>query len=338
MSFTFAPVVPTMSERDGTEAQCQEAFMSTTTIARKRYPKLVSSLHEIDTSPARFGELRISTDILDDADALRQRMLEDGYLFLPGYLDRDLVLEARNVITDRLAAEGSLAPGTAPMDAVAREGITFKYREDLADDNEPLDRLLYSGRMIAFYERFLGGPVRHFDYTWLRSVAPGIGTPPHGDSVFMNRGTTNLYTAWVPLGDISFDLGGLIVLEHSHRLDEVKNSYGRRDVDTYCENKPDAELYATGEKSWDGALSHDPFELREQLGLRWLTTEFKAGDLLTFTMYTLHGSLDNQSEKVRISSDSRYQPASEPVDARWVGAQRRTVAERRAAGRRGRIC
>lgn len=312
--------------------------MATTIVDSKSFPRLVSAGKAIDTSPERFGKLRESIDVIDDVDALRGRMQEDGYLFLPGYLDRDLVFEARQVIVDRLAEEGSLAPGAPPMDAVARNGADFKYREDLADDNEPLHQLLYTGRMIDFYERFLGGAVRHFDYTWLRAVTPGKGTPPHGDSVFMNRGTPNLYTAWVPHGDISYDLGGLIVLEKSHRLDEIKNTYGQRDVDTYCENEPDAELYAAGKKSWDGALSDNPFELQEQLGLRWLTTEFKAGDLLTFTMYTLHASLDNQSDRVRLSSDSRYQLASEPVDERWVGELRRTATERRAAGRRGRIC
>jgi ectoine hydroxylase-related dioxygenase (phytanoyl-CoA dioxygenase family) len=151
----------------------------------------------------------------------------------------------------------------------------------------------------------------------------------------MNRGTSNLYTAWVPLGDISYELGGLIVLERSHRLDEIKSTYGQRDVDTYCANHDDAALYASGEKWWNGQLSDNPFELQRQLGLRWLTGEFKAGDLLTFTLYTLHGSLDTHSDRVRISSDSRYQLASEAVDERWIGAN---PIGHGVAGKRGRIC
>jgi hypothetical protein len=43
------------------------------------------------------------------------------------------------------------------------------------------------------------------------------------------------------------------------------------------------------------------------------------GDLLTFSVYTVHGSLDNQSNEIRLSSDSRYQLADEPMDERWVG-------------------
>jgi hypothetical protein len=298
-------------------------------------PTLTSSGVELDRSPEAWGELRSSNDIVDDAVALRQRMAEDGYLYLPGYLDRGQVLAAREVVVERLAEQGHLAPGTPPMEAVAREGTTIKFAPDLARDNVPLHELLYTGRMMAFYRAFLGGEVLHFNYTWLRAVAPGKGTAPHGDSVFMNRGTNKLFTAWVPLGDVSFDLGGLIVLERSHRLDEIKNTYGARDVDSYCENQEDGAAYASGEKWWNGALSDDPAELRRQLGLRWLTAEFQAGDLLTFTLYTLHASLDNRSRSIRISSDSRYQLASEPADERWIGEQ---PIGHGVAGKRGRIC
>lgn len=47
--------------------------------------------------------------------------------------------------------------------------------------------------------------------------------------------------------------------------------------------------------------------------------EFRMGDLLTFNVYTVHGSLDNRSDTIRLSSDSRYQLASKPIDERWVG-------------------
>jgi hypothetical protein len=66
-----------------------------------------------------------------------------------------------------------------------------------------------------------------------------------------------------------------------------------------------------------------------------LTTSFRAGDVLTFSMHTVHASLDNPSRHIRLSSDSRYQPASRPADERWIGEN--PVAHSRA-GKRGRIC
>lgn len=309
--------------------------MSTTMTTAPAHQRLMASGHELDAGPEAFGQLRSSIDVAGDPATLRQRMQEDGYLFLPGYLDRDDVLAARAEIVGRLAEQGYLMPETPPREAVAKPGTSLKFAPDFARDNEPLRELLYTGRMMDFYRQFLGGEVLHFDYTWLRAVAPGRGTAPHGDSVFMNRGTSNLYTAWVPIGDIDFVQGGLIVLERSHDLEDIKATYGQKDVDVFCENDDDAAQYASGDKWWSGSLSDNPVDLRAQLQRRWLSAEFKAGDLLTFTLYTLHGSLDNQSDRIRLSSDSRYQLASEPADERWIGEQ---PIGHGAGAKRGMIC
>jgi len=150
---------------------------------------------ELDTSPDAFGELRRSLDIVDDGAALCERMREDGYLYLPGYLDRAEVLEARAVLLGRLASAGCLEPNMPIDAALARKDHASYFMPELTEDNPTLMRLLYEGRMMAFYTRLLGGEVRHFDYTWLRAVTPGSGTAPHCDIVYMGRGTTDLYTA-----------------------------------------------------------------------------------------------------------------------------------------------
>ncbi len=86
----------------------------------------------LDTSPEAFGELRDSSYLAGDGEALRTRMAEDGYLFLRGYLKRDEVLAARREIVERMAKEGALEPGTAPMDAILAKGrdIVFPSRPD----------------------------------------------------------------------------------------------------------------------------------------------------------------------------------------------------------------
>jgi ectoine hydroxylase-related dioxygenase (phytanoyl-CoA dioxygenase family) len=129
-----------------------------------------------------------------------------------------------------------------------------------------------------------------------------------------------------------------MILENSHLKHERIRHYLERDVDTYCSNGRHAAEIEAGKKSWEwnGVLSKDPASLREKLGGRWLTTEFEAGDLLTFSMYTVHASLDNQSgNRIRFSSDSRYQPASASADERWVGTN--PIAHGQA-GKRGRVC
>jgi ectoine hydroxylase-related dioxygenase (phytanoyl-CoA dioxygenase family) len=170
-------------------------------------------------------------------------------------------------------------------------------------------------------------------------MSPGKGTRPHCDVVYMGRGTREkLLTAWVPFGDAPLRLGGLMVLEGSHLKHDLLRHYLARDVDTYCTNGRHAAQIEAGDKNWewDGSLTKNPASLRQKLGCRWLTTDFEAGDLLTFTMHTVHASTDNQTEdRIRFSSDSRYQPTSLPTDERWVGEK---PIGHSLAGKRGRIC
>jgi hypothetical protein len=57
--------------------------------------------------------------------------------------------------------------------------------------------------------------------------------------------------------------------------------------------------------------------------------------VLVFGMYTVHAAIDNQTHCYRLSSDTRYQLASEPVDDRWAGP---TPAGHTKTGKRGMIC
>ena len=80
----------------------------------------------------------------------------------------------------------------------------------------------------------------------------------------------------------------------------------------------------------------NPPAVRNKFGGRWLTTEYRAGDFLTFGMFMVHASLDNRSgNRLRISSDTRYQRASEPIDERWVGVNPPAHGPN---GKRGLIC
>ena len=191
--------------------------------------------------------------------------------------------------------------------------------------------------MMEFYQFLLGGPIRHYEHTWFRAKTPTFNAPtePHCDIVYMGRGTKQLYTSWTPLGDVPYEMGGLIILENSHRQEEIKQTYGQTDVDVYCENEGEAvALIArargenrelTGEEKqsikWTtlGAFAPDPIAAQKQVGGRWLTAEYSMGDLIVFGMFLMHGSHDNQTNRIRISTDSRYQLATDPIDERWVG-------------------
>ena len=99
-------------------------------------------------------------------------------------------------------------------------------------------------------------------------------------------------------------MGPLVICLGSHKFEKVRQTYGASDVDR--------DLI-------EGKFSDDPVEIVDKFGGIWATSEFEAGDAIIFSMFNMHGSLVNTSNKVRISVDTRYQLAAEPVDERWGG-------------------
>lgn len=258
--------------------------------------------------PYLAADLRDSNDLLDDASALRARLAEDGYLLIRELRPRSSVLDIRREILTSLEQKGALAPGTDPMDGVIRPGAghettSVRGKDDLRR-TPAFQRFVRMPEVTGFFKHLLGGPVGTFDFQWLRIAGHGAASAVHADIVFMGRGTRNLYTCWTPLGDVSLDMGPVVLLQGSHQIDRVKQTYGQCDVDR--------DLI-------EGWISKDPIEMVNLFGGRWSTTEFRAGDVLIFGMYLLHASLTNTSNRYRISVDARYQLASEPFDGRWVG-------------------
>ena len=275
---------------------------------------LTSHGHEFDTSATKFGELRRSDGVLADTAELRRRMEEDGYLYLPGLLDGDVVLNARRELLEKLRDVGEIDPQQPLMEAIhsgasnRKDYGVQKFAKELRT-GRAVRELCQRGRIMAFFDRFLHGTARCFDYLWMRTVAPGRATGCHYDVVYMGMGTHSLYSTWIPVGDVPLRDSGLFILEGSHRFEELKRTYGAMDVDRDRDNNP----YGGG---W---FSNNPREVQERFGGRWLTNDFQVGDALIFGMFTMHCSSDNQSERVRLSTDSRYQLVSEPADGRWVG-------------------
>ena len=268
--------------------------------------------------------LRESTAFLDDTETLRTRMQEDGYFFLRGFFDRPLIMKARHQILTFLAENGILKEG-----ALLEEGIVASGKQPSGFPHEivrQFDALLdvvNSPRIMDFFERFLGQPALTLDHKWLRAAGPGKNIGAHCDIVFMGAGTRKLYSVWTALGDIPLEMGTLAVCLGSHKHEKLKSTYGAADAhQDLCE----------------GIFDTEPHAVSRALGCTWASTEFQMGDVVVFDMYLMHGSLDNQTDRIRLSSDTRYQAASEPVDERHMGETpdafpkyqgKKTVAEAR---------
>ena len=254
-------------------------------------------------------DLRESNDIMDNPDALHIRMAEDGYLLIRGLHDKETVLAARHKILEKLAGKEMLAPDTPLMDGVFNPNYSEPTTTgsmgniELAQLHE-FKAVVEGAPIMNFFKHFLGGEARTFDFKWLRTAGPGSGSPIHYDIVFMGRGTQNLYSCWTPFGDVSLDMGPIVFCIGSNRFDKVRQTYGQSDVDR--------DLI-------QGHFSDKPIEVIEKFGGHWATTTFSAGDVIIFSMFLMHASLVNTSDKIRITADTRYQLASEAIDERWIG-------------------
>ncbi|MBC7529267.1 MAG: phytanoyl-CoA dioxygenase family protein [Chthonomonadaceae bacterium] len=265
--------------------------------------------HEIDSE--QVGELRDSSTLLLDKDfeGLRGRMTEDGYLLLRGLQSPEKVVAVRDYLLEQLSANEQI-----DLDHPLEEGyIKAGARGGFMGGSKNLTRtpvfldLVESPEIMGFFAEFLRSDVLTFDFKWLRVVGKGDNTGAHYDVVYMGRGTQNLYTVWTPITEVTSTMGPLAILAGSHRgegFERVRETYGKMDVDR---------------DRVTGYFSNDPYEMIEKFGGQWQTSEFAPGDVLIFGMYTMHASFNNTGDRFRISCDTRYQRASDPVDERWVG-------------------
>jgi len=152
---------------------------------------------------------------------------------------------------------------------------------------------------------------------YLRPMPVGRATSLHYDFPFFARRSMRIHTAWIPFGDIPLEDGPLLIVEGSNRFDDLIGPLREHD---YESNHADEVIQRA---AYEKPNATDAVSFARARGVRLLSTDFRASDLLVFAGFTLHGSLDNCSliDRVRLSCDVRYQPASDPCDdERYFGA------------------
>ena len=260
-----------------------------------------------------IGEFVDSSALFPDSAALHRRLHDDGYLFLRGLHDVDAVLAARQEVFARLEAVGEVA-------SPARDGIftgASQRREREPDlgafwksvsEGPCLRAVTHGPRIRQIIGTVFGEPAVPHDYVFLRPAPVGRSTGPHCDYPFFARTTENVVTVWTALGPIPLCEGPLTVVAGSHRFDDL------------VEATRGFDLASISDRQATRPENHVAFA--RSRNTRLLSAEFGPGDILVFGMFTWHGSLDNHSPvgRLRLSSDVRFQPVSEPRDPRYFGA------------------
>jgi len=253
-------------------------------------------------------ELRESTDLLGDVEAMHGRLAADGYLFIRGFHDPELVRDARLDVLEHMAEEGHLDPEKPVEDGVIHPewfGGEFDMSSASWTHYPHLEELTEGEAIMEFFEEFLGEKPLAYDRKLGRAKATGDFTGFHVDNVFMGRGTDDLYTVWRPIGDCPLEKGPLLICPGSHKHETLRETYAQMDVD---------------QDAYEAFFSKDAQDVIDTIGGPLATANFQAGDALIFQPYMLHGSLNNRSDEFRISIDTRYQSVEKPVDGRWVGS------------------
>lgn len=253
---------------------------------------------------------------LEDADPhgdLQAQLDERGYLLLRGAHDAGEVIAARREVLARLAAVDEIEQPSEDGVATGRSSRAQQHPDLGAfwrsvSEGPALRRVIDGPRITALMTQLFGETATPFSFAWLRAVTAGRASPLHVDHPYMNRGSQRLVTVWTPLGQVERTDGALYVVEGSHGWSDVRARFEGHDVDR--------------DPSRPGHMHEHPIDLAAERRSQLLTTTFQPGDCMVFGMFTAHAAFDNGSTsgKVRVSCDTRFQPAADPMDERFAGA------------------
>lgn len=244
--------------------------------------------------PEAIDRFRDSTDALERPEVLRARLQEESYLFFRGLLDRDAIWDIRAEILQVLQPLGWLAPGTDPDDAVPGEDVRREGDEQWWEGYRAIQSvyafhaLPHRPALIATTEILLGGETFVHPRSICRVTYPPSEhpTPPHQDFPLI-QGTADVLTCWIPLSDISVEMGALRILRGSHRegLRRAVQAEGVGGVGVEVDTRDRG----------------------------WATVDYRMGDALFFHAFTVHWAPPNRATRIRLSADARYQRIDDPV-------------------------
>lgn len=237
---------------------------------------------------------------------LNERLNQDGYLHITSIIPQKDVIAARKVVYSQLSTDGLLEDGST-LDTPKGKGALYMGNKAVTHHPDFL-KIVESPNLFSFFKKIFHEEANTFDYKWARVVAPGTaGTNAHQDVVYMGRGSQRLLTCWIPIGDIPIKNGPIAILPGTHtvkKMKHIRSTYGKMDVDR---------------DGIDGWFTNNFLELSNMVRRPWVSNNFLAGDIVILNMRVFHGSVKNDSRKLRFTVDTRFQPKSDPIDDRWVG-------------------
>ena len=234
------------------------------------------------------AHLADSTGLIGNAQALRQRYLDDGVVFLRGVIAPDLIAWGREKYRAALAAEGLIDPAVEAPVWTGRKTETWRPCDAIGTEvwHEVVKQPLLNQVMRD---------VLADDPVWIPIAAHRSGLPTgplaEGQDLFAGRHQDGFYNegmlftiCWMPIRDVDRDHGSFAVAPGTHHR---------------------GSLHDTSAKGNAIPRAAIPDEA-------WRSADFRVGDVLIFNYLTAHTALPNPSNEIRLSLDVRAIPASAP--------------------------
>lgn len=283
---------------------------------------LVSNQFVLSKKPERLGWLTPS-DPTKPKTELWEQFNAQGYLWLKGILDRQVVLDFRRRFFQAFAAANLIETGSDPVEGIYSgsedKGLARRLMIE-AVRWAAYESFCLSAPIWQFYEAVLGGPVllhRRKIIRYTRTGDPSC-TGAHYDLTYLRAGTDRVFTSWIPIGDIPVEMGGLVYLEGSDAWGrQMEADFSSHNADLPPEERISAYNRNMAETGW---LTKDLPSLSDRLGTRWLMADYEAGDMVIHSAYMIHAATENKDahRRLRLSTDIRYQLVADQVDARWA--------------------
>ncbi len=272
-------------------------------------------------STSKFVPFKETDPYVEDPRALASTFADDGYLFFRNLLDKERVKTVRNSIINVLKEHGfvnknansnPIWSGKWPeSNEFSPDGVITKAVVDLG----VLETLSVAPELIEALERVLNGEI----FCWadnkgrLRLMLSGeksmqvadgpkfsFTTPPHQDYYFFRP--VEFCTVWIPLMDIDSTIGGLAIERDSHKEGLHEVWWKGKDYLGVAENPEQARIWR--EK---GGIVVAGTTKPKNVERVWLRSDYQLGDVLIFQPLMMHTGVVNTSDRVRISTDFRYQ-------------------------------
>jgi hypothetical protein len=237
------------------------------------------------TSVTALDQLVVSNDIAGDWVAMRDRLRDDGYLFIRELIDPAAATRAGQDALASLVAGGWVDRGAHPIGPVRQHDWEDPGFRGFALA-ESVNRLVYEPGPQRLMGDLLGAGAFVYPVKVPRAVYPDR-LDPHHKGRFIHQdyrvmGKQDLFTMWLPLEEIPLELGPLALLPGSSRLGWAR-----------------------------------PQRLTADLP-GWASTHFHPGDALVFHCLTWHAALPNLTDRLRLSMDARWQLDADPAPSRLI--------------------